>query len=1819
MAITRNNKTTGKIEFTFTGTSYDGNATFGLSKEFITNCFEVITENIDQAENGIRFLDANSGSSDTILSNPDKAIEFPAEAVGGGSLPNTAEETANVTAGRLFQIPADQNTVIPGNTAGGQHITLKPKGTFEQVETSGVATATVRYTPTNPNDTFDSISTVGSNISVTVTQPSGDNNYVVSGTDNDFEDIQGVTDNIIDYDDNYVDEHNQSYIKLASQAGTVTPGETATGKEFSITTLPTNKFRFLRLRDGTTEKAPRMYVGLDRNSGNLGVKYNSTTETWDTITSGDGNVSPTINNPVSNTTGTLVSIATTGDLSFFADDLKLALDYATSVATNTNLQNLSYIKTSDGVQIFRSDDTDISSYTITANNTLPDNWSVTTDSDPTKTLDDTFTADYASDSLTFSWEDNAKLTISDGKTFKMGNLISPRLNTPGSELEILNNSRVTVSGTNKRYMDRSGQALTGTATAANPSKITMKDSQFNITNIPNGSSSTAADNLQNENYWFSISGLNERTIVADLQDSTLYVDNISQTLPNLPTGTFNNFKIICNKASGSAPMYFASTGNSKFLDNLTIVDNDNKLVRLNGGVTSVNLVQADGTNFVFGSGQTAQNATAITFQYPTQSVFYRFNLENITAYSALQNRAVNLVYVNPLLEGEPYTGNFTMSISTGGNPFKGTATFGTQINNRWLYGGANLDKVIESAYYDESATTLEPVLEGHSAGNRSSAGVITYGDQHHPWNTTNTYVTNTNGLTDIRYGSHNELLALTTGNNKLSGVANDNNGYVATSLRSRNDHTQSDGSVETSPFATSFDRYIRRNGFRPIFETVNFNTGELNINSDIVANLDPYWQNTSIAQIDAYTTLLSGITASYTNSTNLLSSDLSAIVTGIDWNDTYKITEYLENENLITNANLTSETRPNTTDLNGRFVRFIDTNTSVDANGLINMPDYNLKLKIGQDIGVSTNTNAISGINMGDNDLEIEATGDVTIAGTIIADTLTDDITATNSSIKYDEADLTIEQNLKISGDADNTTVTAAANFDVENLEDSIATVGGTFDADKITRSNITSTGDINVSDEVIGTTLSRSNFSAGAHTDFEGKVLSTDINGTSSSSQTFTINGGDYQEPITHQTTNTSVGSETEVAFIEDSTNVYSAHIVSTTGLLVDETVHIVNTTHNLNCEATVSQVIGSQTIKINVSTANSALIDAIPNTGTVTGEKFWNAAVGFSIIQNQIDNSNSDITITGTNADVKLNKPIKDSTVGTPSARVAICGLENDARVVRTSVYATGTITLPTTARDDSLFNSLANVTQADTNGTVSDCSLIGGVITVYATSDSNLTGSDDITVTTSSVNTVNTDEDFTATTSTADNVTAKNANVTSISMSPNYNISNKLTSTGDITNSTVISKDLDVNDLIGGQNFITLSGIAEVNDADGGSLALTGTGTSTISELAGTTITSNSNHTINLTDWSDGSITNGNVKVTNGMTGGSSSDVTFKSFATNASESLQTHTFDGDSIEGTNSGTISFTSGSTGTANFTKGPSSGTLTISAGGVTFTKDADDGSNNTDNIVFAEDSFSGTIVNPTLAGSTSRLEVQYLDDDGTTKIKSSTDGTDITFNDTESSRGRTLTITYTEATTGGAFRVSYQEYTISLSLPKAGTFTVNVTPTSSTFDTDADVPLATAYVSSSFTSNKLVTTLSSIYQNHREIGKVILEGLADEAELHKAFRHFEATSLIGGDGIASPLVGDSTAFQLRSSTALTQATTEVAPYIRPTNGDKGAQQVIDFVRGQSVLYISTINPTLTTGDIRSELSEEMDRRGQTTGTTENTQAFKKGIVKTQE
>ena len=316
------------------------------------------------------------------------------------------------------------------------------------------------------------------------------------------------------------------------------------------------------------------------------------------------------------------------------------------------------------------------------------------------------------------------------------------------------------------------------------------------------------------------------------------------------------------------------------------------------------------------------------------------------------------------------------------NRDSGTITFGTRPGEIQTLTEFNLVDIVDSVTSNHTVTGVDGIT-----------GVITFtpalvGDLQSPtfFETFHTYVTNANGLEDIRYNADNQLLAGTT----YQGEFNDNNGFNVCYLRGVNVSSlnNGDGSFTIPRLYTDNDDiagtqindwfvYRRRNGFRPLFRNIAFNVGEVVEAVQFDPFLDPYWESDTLEGIKVFTDAIDIIKGTTNGgveiSTGTVSLETVPDSTGIphDHNSIYRRIELADNEQLITDTKTPYGGR------SSKFSRILDLDTPVDGNLMILNETIGIVISLQNDLfkGTGAEATTINGYNVGDNICEISVAG----------------------------------------------------------------------------------------------------------------------------------------------------------------------------------------------------------------------------------------------------------------------------------------------------------------------------------------------------------------------------------------------------------------------------------------------------------------------------------------------------------------------------------------------------------------------------------------------------------------------------------------------------------------------------------------------------------------------------------------------------------------------------------------------------------------------------------------------------------------------------
>ena len=397
------------------------------------------------------------------------------------------------------------------------------------------------------------------------------------------------------------------------------------------------------------------------------------------------------------------------------------------------------------------------------------------------------------------------------------------------------------------------------------------------------------------------------------------------------------------------------------------------------------------------------------------------------------------------------------------NRDSGIITFGTRPGELQTLTSFNLVDIVDSVTSNHTVTGVD-----------GETGVITFtpalvGDLQSPtfFETIRTYVTNAEGLEDIKYGADNQLFAGPT----YQGEFNDNNGFNVCYLRGVNvsslDNIPSNFTIprlytDNNDIAGSqindYFVYRRRNGFRPAFRNIPFNDGEVVEAIQFDPILDPYWESNTVEGIKVFTDAIDGVKTG--NSAPLVSGGTVSLITtssntGLpnNHNTIYRRIELADNEQLVTGTKASYSGRAS------KFSRVFDLDNPVQGNLAV------LNETIGMTFGLRDNTfkgtgteaQTINGYNVGDNiftldvaglrTLQMDVVGNAGGDGIVVTDGGSGVLTLSNSDWNADSVDVKVPTNIF------STTITTVGNQEYEgdtNLQSSTLTTAAgnvTFDA----------------------------------------------------------------------------------------------------------------------------------------------------------------------------------------------------------------------------------------------------------------------------------------------------------------------------------------------------------------------------------------------------------------------------------------------------------------------------------------------------------------------------------------------------------------------------------------------------------------------------------------------------------------------------------------------------------------------------------------------------------------------------------------------------
>ena len=467
-------------------------------------------------------------------------------------------------------------------------------------------------------------------------------------------------------------------------------------------------------------------------------------------------------------------------------------------------------------------------------------------------------------------------------------------------------------------------------------------------------------------------------------------ENVAATSSNLNSLIFNIDNAGTGFYANSEGFYYPMPGVS--INNQVVIDT-------NSGNTyyepSPNIKQFQGDKVIHNSGRLLFNASpglfgvVADFDFASQWIaadmdFSGTIVENAvtvgTPLGAFQSRRNNFYFVDLTRLGLPYVGDWTWNQGGG----LGRVRMARRWNPSWVFRGSSITGIYESYYYqDKDQTSLVTVKEGGERGVIGTANI-----QSHPFEA-GINISTTTGLADV---------SLTNSQSNYKPDSDDWDSSLPGLCLTYLDGTVPTGGghvdVFNSTHGTAFS-YTRRHGFRPYFTNIDMSIEKELFTSQNAIDplLDPYWQATTVAEIDAYADAI-------IEGNMLVNASLRFIVStsgASNWNDIYREIEFRENKGNISDGSISNETRAydSVNNLNGRFRRLIDTNNPVSSGSLMRIIQGETHMTINTAVGISTENNAISGIDCGAQDLVIasvsgvsrDMTGELKTTGDIVLST----------------------------------------------------------------------------------------------------------------------------------------------------------------------------------------------------------------------------------------------------------------------------------------------------------------------------------------------------------------------------------------------------------------------------------------------------------------------------------------------------------------------------------------------------------------------------------------------------------------------------------------------------------------------------------------------------------------------------------------------------------------------------------------------------------------------------------------------------------------
>ena len=612
------------------------------------------------------------------------------------------------------------------------------------------------------------------------------------------------------------------------------------------------------------------------------------------------------------------------------------------------------------------------------------------------------------------------------------------------------------------------------------------------------------------------------------------------------------------------------------------------------------------------------------------------------------------------------------------NNDSGTITFGsapseittlTQFYPVFIVDGVTSNHTVTNVDYNAGVVTFTPAL----VGTLESPTVFT---------TEAIYVTNANGLEDIRYCEDNKLLAGAT----YQGAFNDNNGFNVCYLRGVNVSSLGNGDgtftiprlhTDNNDIAGSqlddWFVYRRRNGFRPAFRNNAFNDGEIVEAVQFDPILDPYWESNTVEGIKVFTDAIDGVKTG--NSAPLVSTGtVSFITTGSttglpnNHNTVYRRIELADNEQLVTGTKTSYSGRAS------KFSRVFDLDNPVQGNLAVLNETIGMTFGLRNDTlkGTGAEATTITGYNVGDNIFELDVVGARTLqmdivgnsggAGISVTDGGSGVLFLANSSWNADSVDVKVPANII------STTITTVGNQEYEG------------DANVQASTLITPTGDITFDAVEQGT---------GATIDLDAGTLTVVGNATFIAESSIDVD---------------TVAMGTSFT-LNDSTMITNFITGGALTMANNSRLEIFN-------DATLSGTLDDSTIITDGNLTASGDTTAMVINGFDGNEVISLSGVSINDIVENIGNVSISANTTGS----------RFGTLSNPAGSITFSA---GISVLDTDAYSGGTITLPNTVGStdngsNSTFNA-STISQPQTTGnSITRCNLTGTSVTVTNATD-------------------------------------------------------------------------------------------------------------------------------------------------------------------------------------------------------------------------------------------------------------------------------------------------------------------------------------------------------------------------------------------------------------------------------------------------------------------------------------------------------------------